>query len=874
MKKNITLLGILFAFACAGTLSIGSAQEQRRNTPQSILTAPAETSYQLQAPKQSLMETPRFTPSPTAIFHEDFESAATLPAGWTVLDNDGDGFNWSLETAPSFAAHGGVNCVASFSYDNGTRTALTPDNYLITPLIQIPDNLSNPGLSFWVAPQDPNFPAEQFQVKICTDASAPAAVASFTTELTNQTITWTDWAEIRLDLSAYSGQQVRFAFVHHGSSDQFAMKIDDVQVMSLPDVDLSIDSIGVRQITPLTATEPVSITIKNDGVSAANNVSATLKINGTEIVTETIPSVIPASESLVYTFQTTADFSAYGVYHVEAFIGAEGNIPNADDTMKIQVANLPELAMAWDFEQGLPGDFTMIKNDNNAIPEDYNGIFNGEAWNLVSFQSPDPVLGRSLMASCALFNGAPADRWLISPKVSLQGDNVLLFDILSLSLFLQDVTAMDSYKVLLSTTTNDRAAFTTELKVENNLSMSLNTFIDLSAYNGQEVYIAFVNNSNGSGLLLDNIRLYGQGGKLLDLGVRNPVISDQFTDAEPLKVTIYNEGTLPAANAVVEALLDGRSLCTETLSNPVPGRDSLVYTFTHTVDLSAYGEHTLAVVIKHPDDSNPMNDTTGLQFASYPEVSHTWDFENGMDDNLIMHTYDENRITADVASQLGIEPNTAWTVLSTSGSFLAQLLGEQCAASLSLFDEQDNAADRWMVLPKMKLTQDNFLHFNAVTLPLLFGQLAYASYKVLLSTTTDEPDAYTEVLAAEEQMLMENAYINLSAYAGQEVYIAFVNTSVGTGVIVDNIFIMGDASIVSSLTEISQNQISIYPNPVNDMLYINATNVEQVIVSDMQGREVLKSQINHVDVSALNAGMYVVKVITPDGISTSKIVKK
>lgn len=597
MKKNITLLSVLFAFLSVGAVSVASAQQLKRNTSKQVSVI--ESVSRIEALKQTnVTNRPLFTPDANAAFYEGFENQTSFPpAGWVLIDNDQDGYNWELgEGIGGVSGRNSDNCAISYSFNNDAREALTPDNYLVTPVIEIPTTFISPIISVWVAPQDANFPQEQFQIKICTDTTLPVVAASFTTQLHDETIMWQDWKEVKVNLSNYAGQHIRIAFVHHGSSDMFAMKIDDVQVKDLPAVDLSVSNIVVREERPLTASETV-------------------------------------------------------------------------------------------------------------------------------------------------------------------------------------------------------------------------------------------------------------------------------------KVTIHNEGRTDATNASLKLFAGETLVLTETSANPVPAFDSILYTFSQTVDLSAYGAHNLTVVVKHNEDTQDINDTTKLDFENYPMASHTWDFEAGIDENLTLHTYDENLIAAEATAQFGIEPDVAWFTLPLDSA--DPRFGLQIAVSLSFFgQDNENPADRWMVLPKMRLTEDNFLSYDAIALGLLMQQFVPASYEILLSTTVDEPSAYTEVLKNEESMLVAMNHIDLSAYAGQEVYIAFVNKSVGLGLVLDNIAIKGEAEILSSLEEVAQSNLSIYPNPVNDMLYINGEGVEEVVVSDLQGREVLKAQNNSIDVSALNAGMYIVKAVTSNGISTAKIIKK
>ena len=79
--------------------------------------------------------------------------------------------------------------------------------------------------------------------------------------------------------------------------------------------------------------------------------------------------------------------------------------------------------------------------------------------------------------------------------------------------------------------------------------------------------------------------------------------------------------------------------------------------------------------------------------------------------------------------------------------------------------------------------------------------------------------------------------------------------------------------------EIAENDFVIYPNPVNDKLYIETeTEVKEVVVYDIFGRRQELSAVSHqlsaIDVSNLNSGIYFVKVVTSEGEIVKRFVKK
>ncbi|NTW33019.1 MAG: T9SS type A sorting domain-containing protein [Bacteroidetes bacterium] len=152
-------------------------------------------------------------------FTEGFETAVPPPC-WTSIDADGDGNNWMQLSEVS--VHGGTNAAISASY-NGT--ALTPDNYLITPRFNI--NNSQLVFKYWVATEAYDYPAENYSIMVSTTGTAPANF----TEVFSETLTVADtaWSERTIPLSTYNGN-IYIAFRHHDVTDMVLMKIDDVSL--------------------------------------------------------------------------------------------------------------------------------------------------------------------------------------------------------------------------------------------------------------------------------------------------------------------------------------------------------------------------------------------------------------------------------------------------------------------------------------------------------------------------------------------------------------------------------------------------------------------------------------------------------------------
>jgi len=157
----------------------------------------------------------------------DFEDATQF-AQFTLIDADGDGFNWTYYNNDEADAagekhmttHGGVGVIASASYDNDTQVALTPDNWLISPQVTL-----GGVLSFWAMGQDASYCAEKFAVYVCVGDYT--GVESFT-KIAGDFIATDEYVQYEIDLSAYQGQVGYFAIVHHNITDMFFLNVDDI----------------------------------------------------------------------------------------------------------------------------------------------------------------------------------------------------------------------------------------------------------------------------------------------------------------------------------------------------------------------------------------------------------------------------------------------------------------------------------------------------------------------------------------------------------------------------------------------------------------------------------------------------------------------
>ncbi len=156
------------------------------------------------------------------ILEEGFEGAGFPPVNWKNVDGNQDGNAWFRYTAEN-SAHSGEASAASASWFDGT--VLFPDNWLITPQLNIPNDTYM--LEYYVGAQDPSWAEETYGIFISTTGDDPD---DFGEEIFGETMEDGDWHFREISLADYAGEEIYIAFRHYNTSDMFYIKIDDVMV--------------------------------------------------------------------------------------------------------------------------------------------------------------------------------------------------------------------------------------------------------------------------------------------------------------------------------------------------------------------------------------------------------------------------------------------------------------------------------------------------------------------------------------------------------------------------------------------------------------------------------------------------------------------
>lgn len=273
-----------------------------------------------------------------SIYYEDFEGDLS---DWTNYDEDEDGYIWFIAGNP----HAGAQCMSSQSYINTKGIVLYPDNWIASSAIDLSSAGASTTLEFYRSALDQNWPAEVYTVYLSTSGNT---VADFTGEngyiiQAEETVVSDGWQKRSISLADYTGGDVYICFRHHNCSDMFELHIDDIEIFENSAIDagiLALTAPSNEEVCALTATEDVTVTIFNYGGAPLTGFEVSYTMNGGTTVTETVTESIAPSSAYDYTFTQQADLSALGYYTFNATLNVTGDInPDNDSFDSDPIAN-------------------------------------------------------------------------------------------------------------------------------------------------------------------------------------------------------------------------------------------------------------------------------------------------------------------------------------------------------------------------------------------------------------------------------------------------------------------------------------------------------------------------------------------------------
>ena len=666
-------------------------------------------------------------------FEADYDEGRLLH--WSVIDADGDSYNWLVSPIGEGYGHNGSNGVMmSYSYSNYSGV-LNPNNYLVSPKLAITAN--NHYVTFYAAALDEAYPADHFGLAVSTTVGNNPSAFTMLQEWT-MTAKQGGWHEFTVDLAAYVGQEVYVAIRHFNSADNFCICVDDIFV-------------GPQTKDPLT-----NCSIDLDGTAVANNVTGThylLNTDGfangsshTTTVTATYQSGATLQKQTQWTFRSGDNFlgSPTGLH-----ANSNGSTVNLSWDLPMMNSSFTVDELLYDFADSTLSDLTLIDANHDG--------YNFRVYPYGGYGSGNCLKSDSWLGG-ANAHALNPDNFVVLPRlVPREGAT---FSFMAVDSDMPGVAPdPEHFGVAVSTAGNTNPSDFTMIQEWNSTGTYTQYSVDLSAYAGQQIYVA--------------IRHFNTTGETYYLYV------------DDIKVTnVEAEITRPAKGALVYA--NGELLA--TLSH---GETS----FTHEVN-RYNAEYCIRVIQEGSKDDGTYYALAAPQCANVevdcvaPEnLSAYWDGQKvvlSWERDFFIDFEDDPQgwtfLDADGDGQVfgiyaagGMDPNGSVNTAGTNASL----------TSFSYLNGYgDLHPDNYAFMPKVKVLPGAMMEFYAAGYDPNYPQETFG----VAVASADGMNISTIAQWTSQHPYMRYS-VDLSAYAGQEVYLGFRHFSANAAfaICIDNI---------------------------------------------------------------------------------------
>ena len=260
-----------------------------------------------------------------------FPHTQTFDSGfgcWTEIDADGDGQSWrtasSVFSSPTtYTYNQSPDALVSFS--NYLETPLQPDNWLVSPAIEVPSDGAY--VAKWFSAVHASYP-DSYSVYVST---SPDIISFLSSGELLQISPSSDYRQSNLPLVNYAGSTIYIAFRHWNSDDNYYLLFDQFSIepaFATPEVTLS------KIITPVRVcaedTLPISGVVRNNSTQPLTSFKVTYRLDGvysSEYDFSCPP--VPYGDSVVFTHPDSVLVTS-GPHGLIVYITLPNGITDAD----------------------------------------------------------------------------------------------------------------------------------------------------------------------------------------------------------------------------------------------------------------------------------------------------------------------------------------------------------------------------------------------------------------------------------------------------------------------------------------------------------------------------------------------------------------
>ncbi|MCF2444117.1 S8 family serine peptidase [Dyadobacter sp. CY345] len=441
---------------------------------------------------------------------------------------------------------------------------------------------------------------------------------------------------------------------------------------AISDNDLIIESIvspasSGRQFTPtmFSPNTPITIRIKNlDDQVSSGNVALSYAVNNGVVNSFTVPLSINGGATLDYTFPVQENFSALGIYSVSAAVSKAGDPVTSNNSVTKIFKQLPNAALALPFIDNVES----VPIQTQIV--DVTGLEGADRYDLTNTTTAGRL--RTFVNSGMAFSGNKVYNLDVDRYFPAGNSNFLdgTFNLSNYNLT-NDVRLYFRYKNHGQTAHPDNSVWargsyndpwipiydldaeqnpadrpyklskSIELRnflLENNQNFSTSTQIRW----GQHGTRITADPTSGAGYSFDDITLKVETDDVQLLSLNSITENSCGLGAQhPVTVTIRNSADNAVNNVSVSYKLGNGQEVVETIPT-IGGKQTIQYTFTTKLNLSAQGRYAVKVAVSLPTDTYLENNVLNLSFYNNALISAFPYLENFETNNGNWHSSGTN----------------------------------------------------------------------------------------------------------------------------------------------------------------------------------------------------------------------------------------
>lgn len=422
-------------------------------------------------------------------FVERFRGEKFLPEFWTMIDQDGDGYNWELWDSRFIAA-------SSDSYRS--KKALHPENYMVSPKIHITG--SNPKMHWNVGVGDDGAPEEHYKLVI-SENPITAENCQNATVLFDEVMTEDAYRTLlyrSVELKGYEDKDIYFAFVHYDCTDQYFLYLTDIVIESdAHSANLSAPVVTLSAPTDVTKSSvSLAAEVTDDGGLNVIAKGFCLSENPEPTVDDMNVSILPHNELA----KVVSELESGKTYYVRAYAKNAMGITYSSQATFATPAVITTTLLDEPLTGEVPSTWTLIDKDGDGHNwEYYDGYGTCSSDSYLSAEGA--LTPENYLFTPALTIPAKADGAALTFEVAASAKNAY----------------KEQYRIVVSevpvTLDNCRNAVVvkdwTELTADHRQKTFQFVNVDLSAFVGKTIYVGFLHGNcvDMESILLKNVKI-------------------------------------------------------------------------------------------------------------------------------------------------------------------------------------------------------------------------------------------------------------------------------------------------------------------------------------------------------------------------------